>query len=464
MTKQNSKLSISSWIDANRCPFEEMALTLWAQPEIAHEEHIAARMQMDFMRERGFRVTQKDGLPTAFVAEWGSGGPVIGLLGEYDALAGLSQTVSAQKEPVCSGAPGHGCGHNLLGAGCMLAACALKQALEDCGHAATIRYYGCPAEEILTGKSDMAKLGYFDGLDVALTWHPSDSTYVSAATMTALFSAKFRFKGITSHAGSAPANGRSALDAVELMNIGANYLREHMLDQDRLHYVITNGGLAPNIVPGDAEVWYFGRAPHAEELVSLWQRLNKVAQGAAMMTETEVSHELLGGCYNTLPNQVLNRVFEENLLNFAGEAAFDDKDFAFARELQASLPPGQLDAALARSPLSGNDRVLASKALPCRDAGNFMMASSDVGDVANMLPTATTWAATWPVSVPAHSWQAVASAGSGIGLKGTIVAAKAMATTAFDLAASPELVEAAKQEFAKATNGRPYRPMSELLK
>lgn len=461
----DQKRYILEWIDANKKPFEEMALAIWAQPEMAHQEHVAAKLQMEFMRTQGFTITQKDGMPTAFMAEWGGGGPVIGMLGEYDALAGLSQTVSIQKEPVTQGAPGHGCGHNLLGVGCLLAACALKQTLEKGGVSATVRYYGCPAEEVLTGKGLMAKLGYFDGLDIAFAWHPADSTYVTGATMTALFSAKFRFKGVTSHAGASPENGRSALDAVELMNVGANYMREHMLDHDRLHYIITNGGLAPNIVPGDAEVWYFARAPHGDELVSLWKRLNKVAQGAAMMTETNVTNELVGGCYNTLPNRVLNRVLEDNLLNFTGGPGYGDKDLAFAKELQVTVPQGQIDTAVARSDeFTGDNRVLVTEPMRCFDNKGMVMGSSDVGDVANMLPTSMLWCATWPVGIAHHSWQAVSSSGSSLGLKGAVLAGKTLAAAGFDFAVSPDLLSEAAREFAQARGGKPYRPMEELLK
>jgi len=458
------KKKIIDWIDANHQAFDDLALAIWNKPELAFQEFEAVKLQMDFMRQRGFKVTQKEGAPTAFMAEWGSGGPVIGLLGEYDALAGLSQKVSAVKDPVLKDAPGHGCGHNLLGVGCMLTACALKEAFEAQKIQGTIRYYGCPGEEQLTGKGEMAKLGYFDGTDISLTWHPNDFNYVTGATMTAVFSAKFKFTGRASHAGNSPEAGRSALDAAELMNVGANFLREHMLDQDRIHYVITKGGQAPNIVPPEAEVWYFARAPHDRELASLWKRLLKVAQGAALMTETEVEVENLGGCYNTLPNKVLNRVLEDNLYNFAGRALYDEKETAFAREVQASLPPAQVEGALAKPvPIPQDSRLLAVSPLPGYDNGAFVMGSSDVGDVANIMPTSMVWGATWPVGVAHHSWQAVACTGSSIGLKGAVLMAKVMAGAAYDLAKDPALVEEAKKEFAERRQGRKYCPIEELV-
>ncbi|UQZ89766.1 amidohydrolase [Deltaproteobacteria bacterium Smac51] len=464
MTEDAKKLIIE-WIDANHQPFDELALKIWQRPEIAFEEMEASRLQMEFMEKQGFKVSRPEGSsPTAFMAEWGSGGPVIGLLGEYDALAGMSQVVGAEKKPVAEGAPGHGCGHNLLGVGAMLAACAAKEALAKGGLNGTIRYYGCPAEEQLVGKSIMAACGYFEGTDVSITWHPNDFTYVTDATMTAMVSAKFRFKGRTAHAGASPEAGRSALDAVELMNVGANYLREHMVDQDRLHYVITNGGLAPNIVPAEAEVWYYVRSPHDAELASLFSRLVNVARGAALMTETEMEYNLIGGCYNTLPNKVLGNLLEKNLMDFAGSPGFDADDLAFAKKIQDSLPQAQVTASRAKPvPVAESDYVLASTPLPSWDSGRYVMGSTDVGDVANIMPTSMCWGATWPVGVPHHSWQAVACAGSPIGLKGTVQMAKAMAGSIYDLAKDPTIVVEAKKEFVKRRNGREYQPIDKLM-
>ena len=458
------KKRLLEWIDRNRPAFDELALEIWKKPELAYNERLAAKLQMDFLKKRGFTVTQKEEMPTAFMAQWGRGGPVIGLLGEYDALSGLSQKKSAAKEPEVKDAPGHGCGHNLLGVGCLLAACAAKELFEAEKKPCTLRYFGCPGEEQLTGKGRMAKLNYFEGTDLALTWHPNDFSYVTDATMTAVFSAKFKFTGRSAHAGNSPEAGRSALDAVELMNVGANYLREHTVDQDRLHYVITNGGLAPNIVPAEAEVWYFVRAPHDRELASLWQRLVKVAQGAAIMTETEVAIEKLGGCYNTLPNKVLNQVLTDNLMDFAGGPGFDEADLAFAREIQASLPQEQVEGALRKPiPVPEDSRLLARSPLPSYDSGGYVMGSTDVGDVANMMPTSMVWGATWPVGVPHHSWQAVACTGTAMALKGAGLMAKTLAGTIYDLASDQTLIKSAQQEFTERRQGRKYRPIEELL-
>lgn len=463
----NAKNIILEWIDANQQAFIDLALEIWNKPEIGYQEHEAVKLQMEFLKKHGFEVSSKDGLPTAFVAEWknGSGGPVMGLLGEYDALGGLSQKVCGKLDPVQQGAPGHGCGHNLLGAGCMLSACALKEAMKAANLPGVIRYYGCPAEELLTGKGAMAKLGYFDGTDLSVTWHPGDFSYVTGASMTAVFSVKFKFKGRSSHAAVSPEAGRSALDAVELMNVGANYLREHMIDDDRLHYVITDGGRAPNIVPADAEVWYFARAPHATELVLLWERLQNIAKGAALMTETTFTHELLGGCYNTLPNKTLNKLLDANLRDLVGAIKYDEQDMAFAREIQATLPPTQVSFSLNKPvPVPQEDRLIAGTPLPVFDNGNVIMGSSDVGDVANMMPTSMVWGVTWPVGVAHHSWQATASTGSSLGLKGMIQCAKAMAAALYDLVENPALVAEAKKEFAERPNAKPYTPIDELLR
>ncbi|MDL2285724.1 amidohydrolase [Desulfovibrio sp. OttesenSCG-928-F07] len=457
------KDNIHTWVKNNQAAFDKLALEIWQKPELPYAEELAAKLQMEFMQSQGFTITQKEGMPTAFMAEWNNGGTVFGLLGEYDALGGLSQEVSAQKLPVAPNAPGHACGHNLLGVGCMLAACAAKEALKAAGLKGTIRYYGCPAEEQLTGKGEMAALGYFEGTDISLTWHSGDYSSVNNSVMTAVLSAKFKFTGKSSHAGSQPHLGRSALDAVELMNVGANYLREHMLDQDRLHYVITNGGQAPNIVPADAEVWYFARAPHADELVSLWERLVNVARGAALMTETAVDVNLIGACYNTMPNQVLNEVLQNNLLNFAGTIEYTAEDMAFAREIQATLPQSQIAAAL-RKPVEVKDTVMGAHPLPIFDSGTFIMGSTDVGDVANIMPTSMVWTASWPYGVAHHSWQATACCGSSLGLKSMAQAGVTLAGAVYDIAADAALAEKAIAEFKTTTGGKPYSPLVQRLK
>ena len=460
-----NKRRVKEWIQQHQDEFRDLALKIWGNPEIAYKEFESASMQKEFLREKGFTIVEKEGLPTAFMAEWGTSGPSFALLGEYDALDGLSQKVSTVREPLVEGAPGHGCGHNLIGVGAMLAACAAKAAFEEQGISACVRYYGCPAEEQLTGKGKMAQRGYFDGADAAFAWHPVDYSSVSEACFTALVSAKFRFKGRSSHAGASPEAGRSALDAVELMNVGANYLREHMIDQNRLHYTITNGGLAPNIVPADAEVWYFLRSPHERELADLWRRLVAVAKGAAMMTETEVSYEILGGCYNTLYNKTLNKVLESNLADFAGAIDYSPEERDFAKKIQETLAPTLVEAAQSRAPLPKDEMLLAKTPLPIFDTGLKVMGSTDVGDVCNIMPTSVMWGVSWPIGVPHHSWQATACTGSTIGLKGMEQAATALAGAIYDLATEDghKTIESAKNEFKTVRGGRVYCPIEELL-
>ena len=283
-----------------------IALKVWEYAEVGLQEERSAADQSEYLTNQGFNVTSGiAGMPTAFVAEWGKGSPVLGFLGEYDALAGVSQEVSPVRKPIVSRESGHGCGHNLLGAGALGAAVGLKRYLEQMGLPGTVRYYGCPAEETLVGKVFMAKEGVFDDLDSAITWHPSSLNTVTAGSSNGVNSAKFTFHGKTAHAAGDPHNGRSALDAVELMNVGANYLREHVVPAARLHYVVTDGGGQPNVVPARAQVWYYVRAPHRPQVVEIYDRLMDVARGAALMTGTTFDVEFLAGCYDVLPNQTL---------------------------------------------------------------------------------------------------------------------------------------------------------------
>ena len=295
-----SKSNMTKWMDENKAKFSDLAKQIWEHPELGYNESFASSLQIKTLEEAGFKVTSGIGdIPTAFVAEYGNGKPVIGILGEFDALPGLSQQVTPNMNPVVPNGPGHGCGHNLLGTAGVTAVIALKERMEAEMLPGTIRYYGCPAEELLSGKTFMARAGVFDDLDCALTWHPGTVNTTANFRMQALTAIEFYFSGRTAHAGAAPHLGRSALDAVELMNVGANYLREHVLDGTRIHYQITNGGMAPNVVPDKASVYYFLRAADRKQVDELEERLIKVAEGAAMMTETSVRWEIKAGCYET---------------------------------------------------------------------------------------------------------------------------------------------------------------------
>ncbi|WP_134700894.1 amidohydrolase [Ammoniphilus sp. YIM 78166] len=443
-----SKPKLLQFMENQQTEFTDMAQKIWENPQLAYEEEFACQLQMAKLKDEGFRIqTPVAGISTAFVAEYGSGKPIIGILGEYDALPGLSQTVDVVQNPIISQGPGHGCGHNLLGTAGVEAIIALKKVMDAENRAGTIRYYGCPAEEVLSGKSYMAQAGVFDDLDCALTWHPGTSNIPVNMSMQALVSIKFHFKGIPAHAGQSPHAGRSALDAVELMNVGANYLREHVLDGSRIHYVITNGGLAPNVVPEDASVWYFLRAATKKQVDEMLRRVQKIAEGAALMTETSVTSELLANIYQTLPNEALNDLMVENM-EIAGPTPFSEEEQEFARKLVSTIQADEIEELLPITPR--NDKSL---------YGKSMGGSSDVGDVSWITPLGQIMTTCAPKGVEFHTWQATSSFGSSIGFKGMHLAAKTMALTALDLLSNKDQVlDKAKQEFQRSTMGKPYVP------
>jgi aminobenzoyl-glutamate utilization protein B len=443
-----------------------MADQIWARPQIALEETFACQLQIDDLAADGFRISQgAGGLPTAFVAEWGQGRPVIGLLGEYDALPELSQQNQPTQAPIVARGPGHGCGHNLLGTACLAAASALKAWLAATGRAGTVRYYGCPAEETLLGKVYMARAGVFDDLDAAITWHPGGTTTVFRGSTLAMDNLKFRFFGRTAHAGVAPQARRSALDAVELTNIGVNFLREHVPSSTRLHYVITNGGMAPNVVPGEAEVWYFVRAPRRPEVEAITARVRRIAQGATLMTDTRLEEYFQSGCFNVLPNAALADLAAE-VMDRLGPIAFDEAERAYAQRIIDGYPPEAREQVLrrARVPEELWGRSLAGEVLPARDAGEILPGSSEVGDVSWIAPTVWISATTWALGVPGHSWGITATGAMSIGHKGMLHAAKAMAVLAARLMAEPDRLAQARQEFDQARAGQHYTtPLPEGL-
>ncbi len=423
---------------------------IWENPEIAYDEVNTCAITAELLRGLGFSVeTGLYGMPTALRAEWGSGGPVIGFLGEFDALPGLSQKVSTRQEPVAEGAPGEGCGHNLLCVAPLAAAYGLKEELKASGRPGTVVYYGCPAEEALTGKVFMARGGAFRELDIAFSWHGAVRNAVTHGTMTGLNSAKFHFTGRTAHAGGCPENGRSALDAVELMNVGANYLREHVTMDNRIHYVITEGGMAPNIVPDRACVWYFVRALTREAVEDTYRRLVLVAEGAAHMTETKLDVEFLGGCYPTLENHVLTALLHQSLKDVEKPVwTKEELDFAEALNVQNAAYEQMKLAPDYDGPISGRVGEI-------RTENGY--GSTDVGDVQHIVPCSEVNTATWNLAAPGHSWQVTSCSGSSIGAKGMLYGARAMALAAAKAAADPEIIAAAQAEFQKATAGKPYR-------
>lgn len=453
------KKDILSWFEENEAIFSDVAKQIWDHPELGYTESFASALQIKVLEEAGFSVTSGVGdVPTAFVAEYGAGKPIIGVLGEFDALPGLSQQVSAEFSPVIQNGPGHGCGHNLLGTAGVEAVIALKEQIHAEKLTGTIRYYGCPAEELLSGKTFMARTGIFDDLDCVLTWHPWSNTLTANMSMQALTAIEFFFSGRTSHAGAAPHLGRSALDAVELMNVGANYMREHVPDGTRIHYQITNGGMAPNVVPDKASVYYFLRGKDRGEVEELEERLIKVAQGAAMMTETSVRWEIKSGCYDTMPNLTLNELMF-NQAEAVGEIVYTEEEEKFAADLVKTLDPSVLEGAKRQRFGGDTDAVLDSRFYhDTKQFGRTMGGSSDVGDVSWIAPLGQVMATCAPFGVQVHTWQATASFGSTIGMKGMHYAAKIMALTAYDLLLDQDgILEKAKEEFAASTKGAVFK-------
>ena len=451
---------LEEWLDERQNRFIAISDEIWANPELALAEFKACQLQADSLAADGFTITRNvGGLPTAFMAEFtqGEGGPKIGFLGEYDALPGLSQEKSPVQLPIVPDGPGHGCGHNLLGTASLAATVTIKEWLQHTGQPGTVRYYGCPAEETGEGKGFMARAGAFADLDAALTWHPGTTNTVWAGSSLAVNNIKYRFKGRTAHAAANPETGRSALDAVELMNIGVNFLREHIPDPARIHYVITNGGGAPNVVPDEAEVWYFIRSPERYQVDELTVRVRKVAEGAALMTETELTEIFQAGSYNMLTNQVLadrmQAVIEE-----LGPIEFEDAERDYARTIAEAFPESLRLALLkmSKEPAAWLDAGLPDRTLPIRDRGETMSGSTDVSDVSWNTPTAQFSTTCFPLATPGHSWAITSTGGMSIGHKGMIHAAKVLTIVCAELFEQPDLLSAAKAEFAEATAGRPY--------
>ncbi|MBL0007615.1 MAG: amidohydrolase [Saprospiraceae bacterium] len=423
-------------IDANTTAYAEAAMQIWNFAELGYQEYKSSALLQKTLKEAGFTITTGvAGMPTAFIAEYGSGKPVIGILGEYDALPGLSQAVVPEEKPIEAGEPGHGCGHHLFGVGSAAAAIAVAEWLTKTKTTGTIRYYGTPAEEGGGGKTYMVKAGMFDDVDAVLHWHPSNNNSANASSSLANKSAKFRFYGTSAHAAGAPWFGRSALDGVESMNYMVNMMREHIPVESRIHYVITEGGKAPNVVPAFAEVFYYCRHPDMDMVKQNFEWIVKAAEGAAMGTQTRMEYEVIHGLYNVKPNETLSKVMNRNL-NLIGGYEYNDEERAFAEKLQETL--------IAPSNLANTNAVM-----PYRVEEDGIGGSTDVGDVSWVVPTAGMRAATWVPGTSGHSWQAVAAGGTSIGTKGMIVAAKTMALTAIDLYKDPSIIKAAKEELLR---------------
>jgi aminobenzoyl-glutamate utilization protein B len=448
-----------NWIEEHGKALTDLSDRIWEFAEVGLQEFKSAKAQEDFLREQGFQIDSGvAGMPTAFVATWGSGKPVIGFLGEFDALPGISQKPLPTKEVLKEGAPGHGCGHNLLGVGALGAAVAMAKEMEAGGISGTVKYFGCPAEETLVGKVFMARASVFEGVDAAITWHPGTLNGVSNNSSNAMNSVKFRFFGRTAHAAGDPHHGRSALDAVELMNIGANYLREHVIEKARLHYVITDGGGEPNVVPAHAEVWYYVRAPERGQVDEIYEWLLDIAKGAALMTKTTFEVRLLAACYNYLPNAAINRLLQKHF-EALGPVTWTEEELEFARKMNESFAPGQREAGLKamKAPKELYTQLINDTIIPWRDDEPPMAGSTDVGDVSWVTPTGQMGTATGVLGQPGHSWQVTACSGMSIGHKGMLYAAKVMALAGLDLATDPEQLKAARDEWREATKDNPYQ-------
>jgi aminobenzoyl-glutamate utilization protein B len=460
MAKHQELAGLGSWLDERQERFINISDKIWEFAEIALAETKSCALQAEELEADGFRIQRNvGGLPTAFVAEWGEGAPVIGFLGEYDALPELSQKSQATQDPIIPGGAGHGCGHNLLGTASLAAATALKAWLEGTGQPGTVRYYGCPAEETGAGKVFMARGGAFEGLDAVLTWHPGSHTTVMRGSTLAVDHIKFRFFGQTAHAAGNPHMGRSALDAVELTNIGVNFLREHVIESARIHYVITNGGGQPNVVPAEAEVWYYIRAPRRDLLEPITQRVQKIAEGAAMMTETRLEIHDFFGVHNYLPNTVLAET-AMSVLEDLGPIDFTDEERDFARQVMEVFPESSRVGSLE---VMGLPKELVKEPLlpdPYQptDEGKTLSGSTDVSEASWNAPTLQLWATCFANSIPGHSWAVTATGAMSIGHKGMLHAAKAMAITAAELVSDPALLARAKDEFQQAIGDYQYRP------
>ncbi|ACM30045.1 M20 family metallopeptidase [Rhizobium rhizogenes] len=446
-------------VEAKRQTFFDLSDRIWGMPETNYEEFRSAAEHERLLEQEGFRVHRNiAGLPTAVMGEAGEDGPVIAILGEFDALPGLSQEAGvAEERPIVAGGNGHGCGHNLLGSGSMLAAAAVKDYLAANGLKGRVRYYGCPAEEGGSSKGFMVRAGVFDDVDIAISWHPAAFAGVNNPISLACNEINFHFSGRASHASATPHLGRSALDAVELMNVGVNYMREHMPSTARIHYAVTDtGGNAPNVVQARATVRYLVRARTLPELLTLVARVKKVAEGAALMTETTVRSEIISGDANLVGNPPLEELMFANLERL-GPPAYDDADEKTARKFQETFSTEDIAASYGRFGLKPKkDQGLCDTVFPLGAGDGTLVGSTDVGTVSWVVPTVQMRGATYAIGTPGHSWQLVAQGKLPAAHKGMEHAAKIMASTALDLILDPARIEAAKADHKARLEDTPF--------
>ena len=438
-------LFFEQWIDAHRVQFEEIAADIWDCPEICYKEYHSAKLQKEFLSVAGFRVRDSvAGIETAFVAEWGNGGPVIGLLGEFDALPQLSQQCDVtEKSPIEPLGNGHGCGHHLLGTGAMEAACMIRDYLEKNAIPGTIRYYGCPAEEGGGGKVFMLRSGCWNDVDVCLSWHPGPESYIWNSNL-ANARVKFNFHGISAHAGVAPHLGRSALDAVELMNVGANYLREHIIDAARIHYAVTNtGGQVPNVVQAEAEVVYAVRAPKITEVSEIIERVIHVAEGAALMTGTTMEYQIVSAYANYISNDTLSEIMEKHAKEFL-PISYTSEELAYARKFLKSDDRDKKETPICSELQSVRGRI---------------PFSTDVGDVSWCVPTCAMQVCCFSRDTQLHNWIAVAQGKATVAYKGMHAAAEILAASAAEIFEDPDILHRVRTDFENALGKDSYQSL-----
>jgi aminobenzoyl-glutamate utilization protein B len=443
-------------VEGERDLFIEVSDEIWGFAETRYEEVRSSALLADVLERQGFAVQREAGdIPTAVVGRYGKGKPVIAFLGEFDALSGLSQRKGeTQKNPLVKGESGHGCGHNLLGSGALAAAVAVRRYMEENNLSGTVCYYGCPAEEGGGGKGFMAKNGLFDDVDAALTWHPGATNKVVTHTCLATCQVYFKFKGLSAHAAVSPHLGRGALDAVELMNVGCNYLREHIVPEARLHYAITNaGGVSPNVVQPEAEVLYKLRVPKSEQLEEFYSRVCDVARGAALMTGTELTIEFDSGSSELIVNKTLEQLMAEKFTQL-GHPEFNQEEVQFASEIRATLSDVEKSFNV---PSELANKELADRVEPYDETTGMMWGSTDVGDISWKVPTVQCETVCIALGTPLHTWQVVSQGGMSIGHKGMLHAGKVLGATALELFLKPGVLERAKEEHKRQLGGRTYR-------
>ena len=473
---EDQKRAALSFIEQHKDIFTDVADYVWAHPELSLKEFQCAAYYEKVLEEGGFTVEKGvDGIETAFTGSYGSGHPVIGILGEFDALSGLSQVCGAtEHQPLVEGGAGHGCGHNMLGAGALTAAFAVKNYLETSGHEGTVIFYGCPGEEGGAAKAFMARDNMWRALDAAFSWHPEDVNEVKTGTNNSTIQVMYTFHGRSAHAAGDPENGRSALDAVELMNTGVQYLREHMKSECRVHYAITDaGGISPNVVQDHATVLYMVRAGKVRNCVELQKRVDKIAEGAALMTETTFERTFIDGTADLVPNFALEKVLYDNFAQVE-LPTYTEEELAFAGKVHATCPvntaPGfapTLDEeirAYSEEKSQHGTIPINNYLMPLSHSTAFCAGSTDVGDVSWQTPTAQIQCAGFVSGAPGHSWQNVSCGGSSIGHKALLLAGKVLALSAIDLYEKPELLKEARAEFEKRTESGYVCPIEEGAK